>query len=183
MDKQKIVRYALIALAAYIVWRYLESRGGLAGLFGSLSNQPVLPPGTQPDQTVQSGSQASGTQTGQQGQQPSSSTASSGQSAPAVPSDSDLMAAAYDPAQAGKTGAYKLNFHQWNWYRMQAAIAATGTYSAEKHQPAWDGIVDPETQVTAAEYQAQLARRGLAGMSGWSSGYSMGGWSSQGVIQ
>lgn len=180
MDKKQMMKWAAIALAAYLVWRYFQANGGF-NLFGGQTAQPQLPGGSDQPQP----SDQTGTGTGQQPANGANGAApppaggngsqTTGTGTQVVPSDEDLMAAAYNPAQAGKTGAYKLNFHQWNWYRMQAAIAATGGYVPEQHQPAWDGILDPNSLVTAAEYQSALAQRGLSGRTGWSSGYSAPG--------
>lgn len=179
MDKKQLMKWAAIALAAYLVWRYFQANGGFSNIFGG-TDQPQLPGGTdQPASGTQEPASQTGaganTSTGAGTTPPPGNGSGSTAGAPAVPSDDDLMAAAHNPAQVGRAGDYRLNFHQWNWYRMQAAIAATGSYTAEQHQPNWDGILDPNSLVTAAEYQAALAQRGLGGRGGWSSGYSAPG--------
>lgn len=93
----------------------------------------------------------------------------------AVPQEETIKTAAYDASKAGLTGSYKLNGHEWNWYRMSKAIEL-GTYDAAKHQPALDAYGDPNLQYTASEYHALLSKAGLGSTAiGWGAPAGMGG--------
>jgi hypothetical protein len=92
-----------------------------------------------------------------------------------TPTEEAIKAAAYDASKAGTTGSYKLNGHEWNWYRMSRAIEL-GTYDAAKHQPALDAYGDPNLQYTASEYHALLSKAGLGSTAiGWGAPAGMGG--------
>jgi len=84
----------------------------------------------------------------------------------ATPDNIKLASAALDASKASLTGSYKLSGHQWNWYRMQAAISA-GIYDAAKHNPNIAGL---DANYTASEYHALLSAAGLGGIGsgiGW----------------
>lgn len=176
VDKQTLIKYALIAAAAYLVWRWWQQNQQ-----AQLSSPPAAPqlPASQTG-AQQSAQQSAGVQAPSGTQPGAGSGVGSGASQPSqvqmtAPSDEDLMEAAYSASAAGRAGSYKLNLWEWNWYRQQAAIAKTGTFIPEQHQPHLDQWMDPTTRVTAMEYHGVLAQAGISGLSGWSGALGMSG--------
>lgn len=95
-----------------------------------------------------------------------------------VPSNDALMRAATNPAWIGPVGNYCQNAWQWNWFRDQYQRVVIGNPNPDpaNTQVAFDDITDPRTNITAAEYHALLARKGLSGLR-YAPILPYGGWS------
>ena len=91
-----------------------------------------------------------------------------GNPAPAAkPSDSVLLEAALDPAKAPVAGGWRMNWHEWNWYRGEAAAKA-GLCSppCSEYMPvlgARFGLSDSQG-LTASEYHGYLSQLGMSGL-------------------
>ena len=166
MDKNEMIKWALIAVGAYLVYKWMTDSGFLGG--GDQAQLPAPGAGT-------------GTGTGTQlpGQQqvqtpaptppappPGNGGNGSGTGIPQY-SDSDmaLMTAAYYPAGAAQYGgSTKLNAHQWNWYRARMAEKLVVEFDPAIHSPSVDAYANPNLEYTASEYHAILATMGIGGL-------------------
>lgn len=74
-----------------------------------------------------------------------------------VPADSVLKRAAANAHWAPEAGQFGLNWHQWNWYRSQYN-SNLPVYAPE------DVGADHTSLITATQYHAMLAAKGLSGL-------------------
>lgn len=164
MDKGQIIKYIAIAIGVYFVYKYVVS----GTLFGDDAATALLP-GTQPGTPVQPRLIAPPVYAAPPAQAPPPVVAT------VVPTDEQLMAAAFEASQAGQAGSYKLNGWQWNFYRGQEAVRR-GVYDALRHEPVLDSFMDPSQPMTAAEYHSYLASGGISGLRGmgWSNNPTAG---------
>lgn len=135
-----IVKYALIAGAAYLIYEwYVSSVNAAAG-------SPVAqPPATPPPTTEQPGGNVDTSQPAQQAQPIT----------PVLPSTDPNVRAATDAAYAAQNYPGPLySAYAWNWYRSQGL------------QPIYDAQVltdTPDTPITAAEYHQRMQAAAAAG--------------------
>jgi hypothetical protein len=52
MEQKDLLKYGLIAIGAYLIYQYIQSKGGISALFGGTATAPPLP--TQPASTLPS---------------------------------------------------------------------------------------------------------------------------------
>lgn len=169
MDKDKLIKYALIAVGVYLAYKWLASSGMLASLgigSGGFEQIPASGPGT--GTTTQP---APGTTTG------TTNTIAPGEPSPGsqvVPSDSVIMDAALHKAAAGTTGSFTQSGWDWNYYRGEAAKAA-GVFVKEQHMPDLTQA-EGSTPITAAQYHALLASKNidLSGLGWGGHGFAVG---------
>jgi len=78
------------------------------------------------------------------------------------------MQAAVDASKASLAGDYRLNWWEWNYYRMKGAKDILGIADPDPavYQPQLDTklSVTPDQQLTAAEYHQLLTQFGLSGL-------------------
>lgn len=186
MKKEDMIKYALIAVGAYLLYQWLTQPGGF--LDPARSAAALIPgegagagAGTQQttqqtqNQTTQQSSEQTSGGTSRTDDKGTSTGSRTGTRTP-TPDDTMLKIAAYDSSKAGTTGSFKLNAHQWNWYRA-ARAQELKTFDAAIHQPALDAFGDPNLQYTAAEYHALLGKAGISGLNyGWGLPTGMSGW-------
>ena len=160
MTTEDMIKYGAIAVGAYLLYQWLTQPGGLLA-----PSIPVaaLPPGTDP------GFPKTG------GKDPVPSTLIGAN----TPTPEQIWKAALNNADAGLSGGWRQSFHQWNFYRMQAARQAGWTEQDinDKTQADLSSVLDPTLAFTAAEYHAALNTKGLEGFGNapaWGNGMSYG---------
>jgi len=157
MDKDQIMKYLMIAGAAYLVYWYLTQTPTTPTVPKSLvlpaadTGRVVAPGASYPSLTTMHAAITSGTNAGF-----------------AKPSDEVLMLAAMFPDMTVSAGSYKMNVHQWNWYRTKYQTDKAGNPNPDPntYSPSLDDITDPNKGITANEYHALLSQKGLSGL-GW----------------
>lgn len=159
MEQKDLIKWALIAAGAYLVYKWLAD----SGMFGGLLAQPQTGAGATTGVTT--GTTATQTQAQTQTQPVAQIVA-------AEPSDDLRMQAASDASKAGLTGSFRLNSHEWNWYRAAYFTTVLGQpFDQNTMSPV--NLPDPDAKITASEYWAKLRSAGLSGM-GWGSGSAYG---------
>ena len=152
MNKEDMIKYAMMAVAAYLLWQWLTKKGGPLAL-------PEAGAGT-------------GTGTGA-GKTDGTTPVDSGKvistpptSASPTPTDKQIYAAALAVANVGQTGGWRQSAFAWNWYRERAGeeLGWTPAELKAKAQGDLSAILDMEQDYTAAEYHAALAKAGLEGL-------------------
>lgn len=87
-----------------------------------------------------------------------------------LPPDEVSEQAALYPEKAYLTGDFRFNWHEWNYYRSQAAIkAGLCDPPCSEYAPVLGerfGLTDSQG-LTAAEYHAYLSQLGMSGLSAW----------------
>jgi hypothetical protein len=173
--KEDLIKWALIAAGAYLVYKWMTDSGFLGG--GDQAQLPAPAPGA-----------GTGTQTQQQTTTTPPAPTPPAPTPPAPPpgnletqySDADmaLMTAAYYPAGAAQYGGdTRLNAHQWNWYRARMAEKLGVELDPAIHSPSVDSYANPNLEYTASEYHAILASMGIGGLGmawGQNFGYQRG---------
>ncbi len=51
MNQKDLIKYGLLALGAYLVWKYIEDHGGLSAVLGTVTAPPTQPVVTPPGHT------------------------------------------------------------------------------------------------------------------------------------
>lgn len=161
----KPIQMLLLAGAGYLVYSSLSGGSLFGGTTPAVGSNAPPPPST-------------GTGPQNPAAQPAGHTTPTGNNACSmtpVPDDMTLMRAAINPAWIGPAGNYCQNAWQWNYWREQYQ-ARVGGMPERAQQTAFDDITDPKTNITAAEYHALLARKGLSGLR-YAPILPYGGWS------
>lgn len=87
-----------------------------------------------------------------------------------LPPDEVSEQAALYPDKAHLTGDFRFNWHEWNYYRAQAAIkAGLCDPPCAEYAPVLGerfGLTDSQG-LTAAEYHSYLSQLGMSGLSAW----------------
>ena len=158
MATEDMIKYAAIAVGAYLLWQWLSKPGGLLA-----PSPPVaaLPPGTDPgfpktggkDPVIPAGAN--------------------------TPTPEQIWKAALNNADAGLTGGWRQTPDQWNFYRFQAATAAKWTDDDIQRRTQADltSVLDRDKVYTAAEYHGALNVKGLEGFGNapaWGNGMAYG---------
>ncbi|PJF28491.1 MAG: hypothetical protein CUN53_00120 [Phototrophicales bacterium] len=172
---RNVLKFGLIGFGGYLLLR----NSNLLSMFGGGVPAPVPPAGgtapsggggstavPTPATTPASGSPSLPTGGGGSTTTPAatSGTVTGGQvNVPGAPAESVLRAAAVSASNAGAAGSWRLNFHQWNFYRHQYN-AANPAAPISVPPPDAVGQGDGTALITAAEFHQAL--RG-AGLSGW----------------
>jgi len=155
MNQDNMMKWILLAAGAYLLWNWFKHSTTVAAQ-GKTTTSP-LTPGTGTGANTGTGSGA-GSNTG----------TGSGATTTTPPPDSVLMQAAVDASKASLAGDYRLNWWQWNYYRMQGAKTILGIADPDPavYQPPLDTklSVTPDQQLTAAEYHQLLTQFGLSGL-------------------
>lgn len=168
MNKDQLIKYAMIAGAAYLVYWYLTRTPTTqaAGSGQNIQTGPHIATQAEIDAMNRGGQVAApGTGTATS----TGTVATGGTNAGFTkPSDEHLARAATNSAWAGEAAGYKMNVHQWNWYRTlyQTSVAGNANPDPNVYSPAMDDITDPNIGITAEDYHALLSRKGLSGL-GW----------------
>ena len=161
MDKNEMIKWALIAVGAYLVYKWMTD----SGFLGGVTQVPQITPG--------SGSGGGGSTSGGGGGTSPGNGGNGGNGGGDVIatgsglSDAELalMTAAYYPAGAAQYGgSTKLNAHQWNWYRARMAEKLGVEFDQSIHSPDVDAYANPNLEYTASEYHAILASMGIGGL-------------------
>lgn len=167
MDKDKLIKYALIAVGVYLAYKWLASSGMLSSILGTgANNLDQIPAG------------GAGTGTSTQPAPGTTTTTTTGttptNTTQVVPADSVLMDAALHKAAAGTAGSFAQSGWDWNYYRGEAAKAA-GVFVKEQHMPDLTQA-EGSTPMTAAQYHALLASKNvdLSGLGWGGHGFSVG---------
>lgn len=159
MNKEDMIKYAMMAVAGYLLWQWLTKPGGLlAAQLPAATGNGAGAGTTDGSDSAGSGKVVSKTPT---------------TSAP-TPTNEQIYAASLTSANAGKTGAWRQSPHAWNWYRA-AAGKVLGWTDAEIEAKTADlsSVLDMDGVYTAAEYHAALAKAGMEGLGmaqGWGGG-------------
>jgi len=159
MEKSDMIKYAAMAVAAYLLWQWLTKPGGFLALPGATTGD-----GT--------GAGATG---GDAGAGTEKVVSTPPTTATATPTDKQIYAAALSANNAGQTGGWRQSAYAWNWYREQAAreLGWTEAEIAAKTQGDLSTALDMNQSFTAAEYHAALAKVSLEGLGmaqGWGGG-------------
>lgn len=162
MNPMKLI---LLAGAGYLAYSFLNQQGHAATATGTGAGANVPPPST---------TTASQNPAAQPAGPATTSAPSSACSMTPVPTDDALMRAAINKDWIGPVGNYCQNAWQWNWWRQQY-VARNGGFADRAQQTTFDDITDPRINITAAEYHALLARKGLSGLR-WVPTLPYGGW-------
>jgi hypothetical protein len=153
MNQDNMMKWILLAVGAYLLLSWVKNRGAI----------PDMHTGTGPGTGTGTGP---GTGTGT-GTGPGTGTGT-GTTTATPPPDSVLMQAAVDASKASLAGDYRLNWWQWNYYRMQGAQTILGIADPDPavYQPKLDSklSVAPDQRLTAAEYHQLLTQFGLSGL-------------------
>lgn len=162
MKQEDMIKWALIAVGAYLVYQWLSK----SNIFGATQQIPAG------NQTGAGAGAGAGTNTGAGGSTSNNMSQNNGGSTGGgnvAPEDRELqlMKAAWTAQDAALTGSTKMNLHQWNWYRAKMAATINVPYE-QAIDTAFDAVADPNLQYTAAEYHAILNQMGLSG-TGWGS--------------
>jgi len=146
MNQDSTMKWILLAAGAYLLLSWVKNRGGTPDMSTAT---PAMPTVTIPSTDTGTG-------------------AGSGTTTATPPSDSVLMQAAVDSSKASLAGDYRLNWWQWNYYRMQGAKTILGIADPDPavYQPKLDSklSVTPDQRLTAAEYHQLLTQFGLSGL-------------------
>jgi hypothetical protein len=176
MKTNDMIKYAAIALAAWMLYKWITSQTQTAD-----NQQKQIAGGTGAGAGTVAGSGAGAGA----GTSPTAGTgAGTGDGKPTTqnppnppvptPPTADIYAAALSASDASKTGSWTTSGHAWNWYRMVAAQAAG--WSEEEVQRRAQADLGPEmnNNMTAAQYHELLAANGLSGLGKaqvWGGGY------------
>lgn len=162
------MKMLLLAGAGYLAYTYFVHPQAAAGTTTTAGTAP--PPPSTGTGAQNPAAQTVGASTGPTGGNACSSTP--------APDNMTLMRAATNPAWVGPAGNYCQNAWQWNYWRQQYQIQVVGNATPDPAttQPAFDDITNPSTNITAAEYQALLSRKGLSGLR-YAPILPYGGWS------
>lgn len=135
MKTEDMIKYGAIAIAAYLLYKWITSQSTTAITTTPETKQlPAVTPITEIKDVT-----------------------------PKPVTTVDIYNAALSESMASRAGSTKFSGHAWNWYRARAGEQA-GWSQADVDRKAggtWDGMDD---EITAAQYHAKLKEIGLNGL-------------------
>lgn len=163
MNKEDMIKYAMMAVAGYLLWQWLTKKGGLLA-----PELPLIEGGTGDGPGAGKTDGTTPVDSGKIVSKPPTSVVP-------TPTDKQIYAAALAVGNAGQTGGWRQSAYAWNWYRERAGaeLGWTPEELLSKTQGDLSAILDMEQAYTAAEYHAALAKAGLEGLGmaqGWGGG-------------
>lgn len=178
MRKEDLMKYAIIAGGAYLLYVYLKNSGLWDQWFG-VAHPAVAPTGatttpavtTHPTQTPEQIAAAAAASA-------AAVTAAVNANATAVTAAVDqqyLERAAANSNWTAEAKGAKLTWDQWNWYLQKFAVT-NGTPPQPIYGPEDVGLADRNSLLTADQYHALKSAKGLAGLGGMAPMLPYGGW-------